>query len=236
MLDFLLKNIEINLLILFFIIAFICFVSIKNDYIHEKIKGWIYIILFSFLLFINNITLILSLIIIGTVAIYEFIKVLKFSLIKNIIYGSIFLFLLIGFLYFMYMKVNLFFYLFIILSFSDIIAYFVGKGITWKKGFTKLSPNKSLSGVIAQIFFIFIILINILVFILEINIFYSLFISLFIGFLGPIGDLIESYFKRKSGIKDMANYIPGHGGLLDRIDSIFLSAGIVGLIYFFISF
>jgi phosphatidate cytidylyltransferase len=51
-------------------------------------------------------------------------------------------------------------------------------------------------------------------------------IGIFLSFAGIIGDLVESAVKRKSGHKDSANYIPGHGGLLDRFDSTFLAVGI----------
>jgi len=102
-------------------------------------------------------------------------------------------------------------------------GYIFGKILKGPK-ITKISPNKTYAGVLGgflcSIIFLYstiylgkyIININ-LIFNLE-NILWILFISL----ISQIGDLIISYFKRQSNIKDTGNLIPGHGGILDRID------------------
>ena len=51
----------------------------------------------------------------------------------------------------------------------------------------------------------------------------SFYLSL-IGIIGQVGDLMESYFKRKFNVKDSGNILPGHGGILDRLDSVFLAS------------
>ena len=111
----------------------------------------------------------------------------------------------------------------IICIFTDMGGYIFGKILKGPK-ITKISPNKTYAGVLGgflcSIIFLYstiylgkyIININ-LIFNLE-NILWILFISL----ISQIGDLIISYFKRQSNIKDTGNLIPGHGGILDRID------------------
>lgn len=225
MLDFLLTNIELSLLAFFLLVWIVCFFTIKHEYIHEKVKWWIYIILFLSLFFINIYTLFISLLILAWLACFEFYRVLKFWVIKNLLIWSSFLLLLFGFISFIFLSPDLFLYLFIIVSFSDIIAYFVGKNIPWKKWFTKLSPNKSLSWVIAQVLFIYIVLFSIAIIWNSelLNTIYPYVLIFFAWILAPIWDLTESYFKRKAEVKDMADYIPGHGWVLDRIDSIFIT-------------
>lgn len=234
MFDFLFQNLlELKILSGFLLIALICFFIIWHEYIHQKVLGWIYIILFMFLIFISNITLIFALIILWVLTIAEFYKVLDLKKIKDIFYFLWFLIVLWGFLFFIYEYTKIFFYLFILVSLSDIIAYFIGKYIPYKKGFTPLSPNKSLSWVIAQILFIVIILM-ILGFtkLIPLNII-DIILYLLIWFWAPIWDLSESYFKRRAGIKDMGEYIPWHGWVLDRIDSILLSGSIIWVGFLF---
>jgi phosphatidate cytidylyltransferase len=104
---------------------------------------------------------------------------------------------------------------------TDIGGFIFGKAFKGPK-LTKLSPNKTYSGMIGSfiltIFFIYLFsekffLKNSYNLTLEI-----IFFSIFISFISQIGDISISYFKRLSNIKDTGKIIPGHGGLLDRID------------------
>ena len=107
--------------------------------------------------------------------------------------------------------------------FTDIGGYIFGKIFKGPK-LTKISPNKTYSGMIGG-FLLSILALQILLNLefLNININLSINIVLFIFFISlssQIGDICISYFKRKSKIKDTGKLIPGHGGLLDRIDGI----------------
>ena len=147
----------------------------------------------------------------------------------SFIYLSFFAFIVC---YSYYEKISLIFIL-LVCIFSDVGGYIIGKTIGGKK-LTKISPKKTISGSIGSLFFSIIPL-----FILNIydNDEYPIKIFIFllcllISLACQIGDLFVSYLKRKAKVKDTGNILPGHGGLLDRIDGIILAVpvGIVGLI------
>lgn len=107
---------------------------------------------------------------------------------------------------------------------TDIFAYLIGKKFG-KHKFTEISPNKSIEGCIGgTIGAILMILIYTVVcnqvFEISISYLYAGFIAILLSILSQIGDLAASCIKRFCGIKDYSNLIPGHGGMLDRIDSV----------------
>ena len=113
------------------------------------------------------------------------------------------------------------FYVFLLLWISDSFAYLVGSKFGKRKLAPKISPNKSVEGLIGGILGTILIgfLLEYLVPGLRGN---WIVISLIIAIFAPIGDLAESKLKRKFSVKDSGNLIPGHGGLLDRLDSFIL--------------
>ena len=106
--------------------------------------------------------------------------------------------------------------------FSDVGGYVFGKTFGGKK-LTKVSPNKTISGSIGSFvlsyigFFVIYLYFSNLLFV-RLQIEALVFIPFFISLICQLGDLFISYYKRKAKIKNTGNLIPGHGGLLDRID------------------
>lgn len=115
---------------------------------------------------------------------------------------------------------------------TDVFAYFAGKiAKTRKHKFSKVSPNKSIEGCIAGAVgcvitcLIYTIICN-TYFYTNISYIYIILISLLLSIIGQVGDFAASSIKRYNEIKDYGNIIPGHGGILDRIDSILFIAPI----------
>ena len=121
-------------------------------------------------------------------------------------------------------KESLIIFLFVILVciLSDIGGYIFGNIFKGPK-ITKISPNKTFSGMIGAYFFSFLIIYFLeytyVLFDITLQWNSEIFIYIiFVSTISQIGDLIVSYFKRLSNIKDTGKIIPGHGGILDRID------------------
>lgn len=121
---------------------------------------------------------------------------------------------------------------------TDIFAYLIGK--TWgKHRFTKISPHKSIEGSIAGIMgaVVAVLLYTIAcnnIGGLNINYIYIAVVAVLFSIIGQIGDLAASSIKRYTGIKDFSNLIPGHGGMLDRIDSVIFIAPFAYFLLMFI--
>ena len=161
----------------------------------------------------------LILIILFLIALIEWIKLINNNLLK--ILGLLFITFSFysAFIIFDNMYGEFFYSILIICIATDIGGYVFGKAIKGPK-LTKISPNKTYSGVIGSFLLPIIIfyLINSSKNLYMSNFQFNLELILFISLISQIGDLIISYFKRIYKIKDTGNIIPGHGGLLDRID------------------
>jgi phosphatidate cytidylyltransferase len=115
---------------------------------------------------------------------------------------------------------------------SDTIAFFAGRALGRHKLAPGISPGKTWEGAIAGVFgaIIFSLL---LVTLLSLPLSYgqAILLGLLVSIFGQLGDLTESLFKRNMGVKDSGRLIPGHGGVLDRMDSV-VFAGIV--VYYYV--
>lgn len=111
---------------------------------------------------------------------------------------------------------------------SDTFAYFIGK--TWGKHqlAPSISPKKTKEGALGGVLgSILISLLMVWIFDLPINYGYAIILGIMVSIFGQIGDLFESLFKRNMGVKDSGKALPGHGGFLDRIDSVVFTGVIV---------
>jgi len=118
------------------------------------------------------------------------------------------------------------FWLLVVVALTDIGAYAVGKSIG-KTKFCETSPNKTMEGVVGGI--VVATIGGMFLGITTVDIFPAFMISLATSIASVFGDLYESKLKREAGVKDSGTLLPGHGGVLDRIDG-YLFGGIVMLI------
>ena len=170
---------------------------------------------------------------------YEWIKMIK----KNQFIKIIGIFFLIFSFYSAYqlrnyleiiVGLNGFIFIILICIFTDIGGYVFGKIFKGPK-LTKISPNKTYAGVLGSFLLSFIaglIYINYFVKreIVDSELLLILLLILLISLISQIGDLIISYFKRKAKLKDTGKILPGHGGLLDRIDGLVFVMPIIYLL------
>ena len=115
---------------------------------------------------------------------------------------------------------------------SDIGGYVIGNFLKGPK-LTKISPDKTISGAIGSIVFTYLTIMSLTFYYTNTVNLSILFLSIGISIACQIGDLIFSYIKRKAKIKDTSNFLPGHGGILDRLDSILFGLP-TGLLLFFL--
>jgi phosphatidate cytidylyltransferase len=150
---------------------------------------------------------------------------------KKIYYIYGFLFLIFSFYTFYELSIELIgvFYVIIICSSTDIGGYVFGKIFKGPK-LTKISPKKTYAGMIGG-YFLSLISLSVIINFIDYETTPILFLlTILISTVSQIGDIIISYFKRLSKIKNTGKLIPGHGGLLDRIDGMIFAFPIYYLI------
>ena len=162
---------------------------------------------------------------------------LIFSIYKNTFIVNLVISNLIIFSFFTLMSIlqkpnglNVFLYIVILVSTMDIFAYLGGKLFGKTKIIPKISKGKTIEGTVIGLFST-IIMSFLIKDLIHFNFTYSLIYGFIISILAFFGDIIESFFKRKIGVKDSGKLIPGHGGLMDRLDGYFL---VIPFSYFFI--
>jgi phosphatidate cytidylyltransferase len=119
-------------------------------------------------------------------------------------------------------------YLLLCIWSCDTFAYFIGAPLGKHKLSPNVSPNKTVEGflggivgAVAAAFFCYYVFFG------SARLVHLLVVAVFVALIGQVGDLAESLFKRDAQIKDISNIIPGHGGILDRFDSLLFMAPVV---------
>lgn len=209
-------------------------ISIENK--KRLIFGLIFISILWFATLYSEISCSILFSIIGLICMYEMyqLRIEKTKLIP-LIY-IITPFILIQILIWKYLSINLYnsivwmpeviLYLFALTWTFDTFAYIFGVKFGKHKILPSISPKKSWEGFIGGLIFTTILAI----FIFGENINKILMYSVLIPISATLGDFIESYYKRKAMAKDSGNLIPGHGGMLDRMDSFLISISVISLI------
>ena len=211
-----------------------------NEFKKRLISSILLVPIVLYIVFLGSYYFIFFLYLCFVISIYEWISMSKLR--KYLIPGLVFLMLSFYSAYkirytshFDYNGTTLFLFILSICILTDLGGYIFGNLIKGPK-LTKISPKKTIAGFIGgfllplTIFYVFTksqtLILNNRNF--EENFLLILFFIINISFISQIGDIIISYFKRNSGIKNSGKIIPGHGGILDRID---------GMIFvFFISY
>ena len=188
------------LLLLFFLLFEINIINIPLKYNNNYYLIFILLALITNLFFYKIYTNIINFII-SNLLIISFFSLIKILLIPN--------------------GLNIFLYLVLLVSVMDIFAYIGGNIFGVKKIAPTISNGKTIEGTLIGLFFS--ILVSVLIKdLVDIDFLYALILGFTIGLLSFFGDLLESFFKRRIGIKDSGKFIPGHGGFLDRFDGYIL--------------
>ena len=198
------------------------------------------------LMFFYNFVLIISLIVIAVCAWIEFyaliIKILKIESNKNkilrFIYKTISLIYLTVLIYFIiivkslnYQLEDALVYSILVSILTDIGGLIIGKIFKGKK-LTKISPKKTISGAFGSFLFSLMLVPFYLNVFTDLNIFALILITLVVSLASQIGDLFISFLKRKASVKDTSNLLPGHGGVLDRIDGMIFSIPVCLILFY----
>ena len=205
----------------------------RRELINRVVSSLILMPLTFFFVIKGSFFLIIFLIIFFIIASYEWFNMNKGNILIRYL-GIVFLFLSFFSAFVVRESIGLYFFLLILVIciFTDIGGYLFGKTFKGPK-LTKISPNKTYSGVFGS-FLISIFASYIFMKFYEVEVLFTdktfILLVILISLVSQLGDLIISYFKRKTGVKNTGNILPGHGGLLDRIDGLIFVLPVVYLV------
>ena len=242
-----------NLVVAIGVYEFYKMVKISGKEVYDKF-GILVSIIIPNLIYLANRSKYLDQSMVGLVIIIATMSLLIYRVFKNQIKGTLekVSFTILGIVYvsvFFSQIINLYFLgaifpfvLQVLVWISDTAAGIVGVAIGrkfFKNGFTEISPKKSVEGALGSIIFTAIAFVGIVSYFekikdvsLEEGV-VAFLIGAFISVVAQIGDLIESLFKRECGVKDSGTILMGHGGILDRFDSMILVLPFVTVVIYF---
>ena len=205
-----------------------------NLNLKKRVVTSIFLMLLLIGMFFYSFIMIISLIIIAMISWIEFYalisKIIKQNHIKHVFfrffYKTISLFYLSGLVYLIlviesnYSHLKIYFlYSVLVAIMSDIGGLAIGKIFKGKK-LTKISPNTTISGSVGSFIFSMLLIPFFYDNLINQNLLSIIMITFIISLTSQLGDLFISFLKRKAKVKDTSDILPGHGGVLDRIDSI----------------
>ena len=217
------------------------FINRKKD-LSTKKKSWTKFVVYF--LIVNTIILgtiidelifqILSFLIV-LIGFYELIKIFYQTKNKqnNIFFVFSVLFFVIistGFIIFSFQRKEIIIYTYFLVMVLDASSQLSGQLLGKRKIFKKISPNKTLAGVLGGIFITFFTAIFIQN-LIDVNLLKSIILGLSISVMAIAGDLLASLYKRKFGVKNFGKLLPGQGGILDRFDSFLLVGAFLNFVF-----
>ncbi|MEZ7929235.1 MAG: phosphatidate cytidylyltransferase [Flavobacteriales bacterium] len=201
-----------------------------NETLKRALSGFVYVLIMWFGTSFSELSFQILFLVLGLVSIYEMWKLRKG---KSKVYAFVYV-LLPFFLIHFFGKIeslnfnsvfdpSLILLMFILTWTFDTFAYLFGVRFGKTKIMPSVSPKKSWEGFAGG--FIFTVLASFITthYFLEVDNSIALAMSLFLPFTATLGDFTESYYKRQAGVKDSGNFIPGHGGMLDRMDAFMIT-------------
>ena len=201
-----------------------------NETLKRALSGFVYVLIMWFGTSFSELSFQILFLVLGLVSIYEMWKLRKG---KSKVYAFAYV-LLPFFLIHFFGKIeslnfnsvfdpSLILLMFILTWTFDTFAYLFGVRFGKTKIMPSVSPKKSWEGFAGGFIFTAIASFITTHYFLEVDNSIALAMSLFLPFTATLGDFTESYYKRQAGVKDSGNFIPGHGGMLDRMDAFMIT-------------
>ncbi len=201
-----------------------------NETLKRALSGFVYVLIMWFGTSFSELSFQILFLVLGIVSIYEMWKLRKG---KSKVYAFVYVLLPFFLIHFLGkiesdnlnpgFDPSLILLMFILTWTFDTFAYLFGVSFGKTKIMPSVSPKKSWEGFAGG--FVFTVLASFITthYFIKVENSIAIAMSLFLPFTATLGDFTESYFKRKGGVKDSGNFIPGHGGILDRMDAFMIT-------------